>query len=162
LIAKTDRAHQQLSAQLSHRELTRIYSAIAHGRFNTLSGIIDAPIGRHPGDRKKMAVVAEYGREAVTIYHVMEQYAEYTLLQLQLKTGRTHQIRVHLKHIQHPVVGDPVYGHPTKNNLNMTRQALHAAEIKFTHPVTGELMTFAAPLPADIQTVLNRLRTQNH
>jgi 23S rRNA pseudouridine1911/1915/1917 synthase len=161
LVAKTDAAHQQLSAQLSRRELTRIYYAIAHGRFNTLTGFIDAPIGRHPGDRKKMAVVAEHGREAVTIFHIVEQYAEHALLQLQLKTGRTHQIRVHLKHIQHPVVGDPVYGTPTKNNLNLTRQALHAAEIKFTHPVTGQLMTFAIPLPVDLQSVVERLRAQN-
>lgn len=161
LVAKTDAAHTHLSAQLSTRELTRIYYAVVHGRFSALSGSIDAPIGRHRADRKKMAVTQTHGREAVTHYQVLEQFPDHTLLHVQLKTGRTHQIRVHLKHIKHPVVGDPVYGNASKNNLDMSRQALHAKSITFVHPSTGERMSFETSLPDDMQRLIEKLRTRN-
>lgn len=160
LVAKTDEAHQQLSQQLKSRELTRIYTAVVHGVMKTLSGKIDAPIGRHRTDRKKMAITREKGREAVSFYRVLEQYAEHSLVEVELKTGRTHQIRVHLKHLHHPVVGDPVYGLPSKNNLNMTRQALHARVITFLHPVSQQRMTFETALPEDMQQLIERLRTK--
>jgi 23S rRNA pseudouridine1911/1915/1917 synthase len=160
LVAKTDDAHQHLSAQLSRHDITRIYYAVVHGRFAALSGTIEVPIGRHRGDRKKMAVVPkEYGRDAVTLYQVLEQYSGYTLLKIQLKTGRTHQIRVHLKHVQHPVVGDPVYGIASKNNLGMPRQALHAKCISFLHPTTEEQMSFETSLPEDMEQLLEKLRS---
>lgn len=158
IVAKTDHAHQSLSGQLSRRELTRVYYAIVHGTFNSLNGFIDAPIGRHPKDRKKMAVVSKHGREAVTLYHVLEQYTQHTFVRIELKTGRTHQIRVHMKHLQHPVVGDPAYGNSSKNNLDMGRQALHAKYMRFTHPVTNEQMTFETSLPEDMERVLDTLR----
>lgn len=159
VVAKTDAAHQHLSAQLRRREVTRRYYAVVHGRFSALSGQIDAPIGRHRADRKKMAVVSpERGREALTLYQVLEQYAAHTLVKLHLHTGRTHQIRVHLKHIHHPVVGDPVYGLPSGKNLGMTRQALHAKCLRFLHPVTEDPMEFECDLPQDMDVLLERLR----
>lgn len=158
LVAKTDEAHQHLSRQLETRELTRIYTAVVHGVMKALSGKIDAPIGRHRTDRKKMAIELDKGRAALSLYRVLEQYAEYSLVEVELKTGRTHQIRVHLKHLHHPVVGDPVYGLPSKNNLNMTRQALHARVITFLHPVSQQRMTFETALPEDMQQLIERLR----
>ncbi|MDY0095183.1 MAG: RluA family pseudouridine synthase [Candidatus Vecturithrix sp.] len=158
LVAKTDEAHQHLSQQLQTRELTRIYTAVVHGVMKALSGKIDAPIGRHRTDRKKMAIELDKGRAALSLYRVLEQYAEYSLVEVELKTGRTHQIRVHLKHLHHPVVGDPVYGLPSKNNLNMTRQALHARVITFLHPASQQRMTFETALPEDMQQLIERLR----
>ena len=157
LVAKTDAAHHHLSNQLKSRELKRIYAAVVHGRFNTLNGRIEAPIRRHHQDRKRMMVVREGGRYALTVYQVLQQYPEHALLKIELKTGRTHQIRVHLKYIQHPAVGDPVYGKASKNNLGMLRQALHAQLVAFTHPVSGEPMTFDTPLPEDMRLVLEKL-----
>ena len=159
LVAKTDTAHQHLSEQLKSRELTRIYTAIVHGHVKDLNGHIEAPIGRHPKDRKKMAVVPEEkGRYALSLYRVVHHYKDYTEVDVELKTGRTHQIRVHMKHIHHPVVGDPVYGVSSRNNLHMSRQALHARVIRFLHPVSGEPMKFATSLPDDMQRVLEKLR----
>jgi len=160
IVAKTDDAHAELSAQLKSRELSRIYVAIAHGRFRELTGSIDVPIGRHRTDRQRMAVDEAHGRDALSLYRVLEQFPQHTLVEIELKTGRTHQIRVHLKHIHHPVVGDPVYGSSSKNNLGMTRQALHAQTIRFRHPATGAEMTFTTDLPDDMRQVLETLRTR--
>lgn len=159
IVAKTDDAHAGLSAQLKSRELSRVYLAVAHGRFRELTGSIDAPIGRHRADRQRMAVDEEHGREALSLYRVVEQFPQHALVEIELKTGRTHQIRVHLKHIHHPVVGDPVYGSSSKNNLGMTRQALHAQTIRFRHPVTQQEMTFSTDLPDDMRQLLEKLRT---
>ena len=106
-----------------------------------------------------MAVDEEHGREALSLYRVVEQFPQHALVEIELKTGRTHQIRVHLKHIHHPVVGDPVYGSSSKNNLGMTRQALHAQTIRFRHPVTQQEMTFSTDLPDDMRQLLEKLRT---
>ena len=159
VVAKHDAAHHQLSAQLHRREVTRVYYAVVHGHFSASGGRIDASIGRHHKDRKKMAVFSgEQGREAITLYQVLEQYTRHTLLRVQLKTGRTHQIRVHLKHVHHPVVGDPVYGLASGNNLGMTRQALHAKCLHFLHPATGKPLEFECDLPDDMQQLLKKLR----
>jgi len=158
LVAKTDKAHSSLSDQLKSRELTRVYYSVVHGRVKTLNGSIEAPIGRHRKNRKKMAVDYETGRYALTLYQVLEQCAQHALLRIELKTGRTHQIRVHMKHIHHPVVGDPVYGNSSKNNRGMPRQALHAQSVAFIHPVTQERMTFDATLPEDMEQLLEKIR----
>jgi len=157
LVAKTDDAHRHLSQQLKSRQLTRMYAAIVHGRMKMLSGQIEAPIGRHRGDRKKMTVAPEKGRYALSLYRVLEQYAAHALLEVELKTGRTHQIRVHMKHIHHPVVGDPVYGLASKSNFKFSRQALHARTISFYHPISHEHMTFETSLPNDMQQLLGKL-----
>ena len=158
LVAKTDFAHQHLSRQLKSRELTRLYHAIVHGRFNALSGSIEAPLQRQRQDRKKIVVAREGGRYALTLYQVMQQFAAHAFLKIELKTGRTHQIRVHLKHIHHPVVGDPMYGNASQNNLDMPRQALHAQTVAFTHPVSGARLTFTTALPDDMQRILTKLK----
>jgi len=154
--AKNDQAHVSLSEQLKTREMHRIYIAAAEGRMKTDEGEICAPIGRSPKDRKKMAVVAG-GRYALTRYKVLENSETHpvSLLELSLDTGRTHQIRVHLSHIGHPVVGDPVYGR--KDARGMDGQALHAGRLMLRHPDTGELMVFSAPLPEDMHRLLGRL-----
>lgn len=157
LVAKTDVAHHHLSAQLKSRELTRLYQTIVHGRFNQLSGSIEAPIGRHHKNRKKMAVDPRRGRYALSHYRVVRQYPAHTFVEVQLKTGRTHQIRVHFKHISHPVLGDSVYGATSKNNLGLARQALHARSITFIHPVTLKRMELECALPDDIQQILDKL-----
>ena len=160
LVAKTDNAHSYLSEQLKSRDLTRVYYAVVHGRVKMLNGSIEAPIGRHRKNRKKMAVDWEKGRYALTLYHVREQYAEHALLSIELKTGRTHQIRVHMNYIHYPVVGDPVYGNSSKNNIGMLRQALHAQTVGFIHPTTQERMAFDAPLPEDMKRLLERLKVK--
>ena len=154
--AKNDAAHVSLAKQIERKTAGRTYIALVHGGFNQESGVVDAPIGRHRRDRKKMAVVPN-GRSARTHYRVLKAYQGYTLLELKLETGRTHQIRVHMKHIGHPVAGDPVYG--VKNEkLGFNKQLLHAAVLSFKHPGTGEEMTFKAPLPADFEAVLKKLK----
>jgi 23S rRNA pseudouridine1911/1915/1917 synthase len=160
LVAKTDHAHSCLSGQLKSRELKRIYYAVVHGRMRMLNGRIEAPIGRHRKNRKKMAIDQENGRYALTLYQVLEQYTEHTLLKVELKTGRTHQIRIHMKYIHHPVVGDPVYGNSSKNNFGMPRQALHAQSVAFIHPATREQMTFETPLPEDMKQLTERLKVK--
>ncbi len=157
LVAKTDQAHNRLSEQLKQHHIRRMYTTVVHGGFNALSGCIEASIGRHRKDRKKMAVDHEKGRYACSRYRIIHQYPEHTVLHVELKTGRTHQIRVHMKYIHHPVVGDPVYGNTSKNNLKMNRQALHAKRIRFIHPANGQPMEFEAPLPEDIQQLLEKL-----
>ena len=156
VVAKNDTAHVSLAAQIEHKKASRIYQALVHGGFKTESGIVDAPVGRHKINRKMMAVVPN-GRPARTHYKVLRAYAGYTLLELKLDTGRTHQIRVHMKHIGHPVACDPVYG--IKNEkLGFDKQLLHAESLTITHPKTDEIMTFHAPLPDDFKAVLKKLK----
>ena len=159
LAAKTDRAHASLAAQLSDHSLHRVYAALLIGAPKQDEGTVDLPIGRHPTDRKKMAVSAKGGREAVTHYRVLERFTGFSHVECVLETGRTHQIRVHMAALGHPVAGDPLYG--GKCALSLTSQCLHAKEICFRHPVTGEDMRFECPLPGEFQTVLEKLRAMN-
>lgn len=156
VVAKTDEAHRSLAEQIEKKTARRIYVAIADGNFREDSGTVDAPIGRNPRDRKKMAVV-EKGRRAVTHYEVLERFGAYTLVRYELETGRTHQIRVHSAYIHHPVTGDALYGGSTA--LFKDGQLLHAEKLILKNPATGEEMTFTAPLPADFAAVLARLRS---
>lgn len=156
VVAKTDEAHKSLAEQIEKKTARRIYVAIADGNFREDSGTVDAPIGRNPRDRKKMAVV-EKGRRAVTHYEVLERFGAYTLVRYELETGRTHQIRVHSAYIHHPVTGDALYGGSTA--LFKDGQLLHAEKLILKNPATGEEMTFTAPLPADFAAVLARLRS---
>lgn len=154
IVAKTDFAHQALSAQLQDHTLHRVYECVVCGGMKEDQGTIDAPIGRNPKDRKKMAVVAD-GREARTHYMVLARYRGYSHLSCQLETGRTHQIRVHMAYVGHPIVGDPLYGHPA---LGMDVQCLHARRLCFRHPRTGEEIQVEAPLPEDFCRVLQKLK----
>ncbi len=156
VIAKNDQAHQSLSAQIAEKTAKRIYLALVYGNVKQDSGTIATQIGRDPRDRKKMAVTRN-GREAVTHYRVLKRYEGYTLVQCELGTGRTHQIRVHLKHLGFPVVGDPVYTRQ-KDKFGLKGQLLHAYKLCLTHPRTGEWMEFCAPLPAYYQKVLASLK----
>jgi len=155
IAAKNDRAHLALAAQLQDHSLFREYEAVCQGGFREDAGTVDAPIGRSPKDRKKMAVLREGGREAVTHWRVAERLGQYTHLSCRLETGRTHQIRVHLAHIGHPLLGDTVYG--GKPFPGLSGQCLHARRLTFTHPATGERMTVECPLPAWFEGVLRRL-----
>lgn len=159
VVAKNDRAHQSLAEQIKVHSAGRRYFAVVYGTPREQKGTVNAPIARHPIARKKMAVLAG-GREAITHYEVLEQYAGYSYLTFLLETGRTHQIRVHMAHIGHPIIGDPLYG-PAKDKWKLQGQCLHAGELTLTHPATGERMTFQAPLPAYFTTVLQKLRNQN-
>lgn len=166
VICKSDRAHQGLSELLKDHNIERVYHAIVHGGFQQPEGTIDAPIGRMDSDRKKMCVRAD-GRRAVTHYRVLEQFHGFSYLEVRLETGRTHQIRVHMKSIGHPLLGDEVYG-SSKENTPLEKklkgkefwpgQILHAKVLGFTHPVTGEYLEFDSELPAYFQTVLSYLR----
>lgn len=157
IVAKNDMAHLALSAQLADRSLSRVYEAVAVGNFREDSGTVDAPIGRHPNERKKMAVTAQNSRPAVTHWQVLARYRGYTHLRCQLETGRTHQIRVHMAYIGHPLLGDEVYGHAKLPEKGLTGQCLHARELKFIHPRTGEQVHLTTELPAYFQDVLHRL-----
>ncbi|MBQ3132317.1 MAG: RluA family pseudouridine synthase, partial [Clostridia bacterium] len=154
VVAKNDMAHTSLAAQLKEHSARRTYIAIVDGNIKEDSGTVDAPIGRHPVDRKRMAVVKD-GREAVTHWRVLERYGAYTLIEARLETGRTHQIRVHMAHIKHPVAGDVVYG-SAKPRLGLDGQALHAARLELTHPATGERMTFKAKVPEYFASALKK------
>ncbi len=156
MVAKTDSAHRSLAAQLKDKSTKRQYLAIVHGVIAENEGIIDAPIGRDARDRKKMAVTADHSKQAVTHFKVLERFPRYTLVACRLETGRTHQIRVHMAYIGHPLAGDPKYG--PRKTLPIDGQALHAAEIGFTHPVSGKFMAFRVNPPADFQGLLDRLR----
>ncbi len=156
MVAKTDAAHHSLSAQIQAHSFTREYQAVAVGRFREPSGTIDAPIGRHPVDRKKMCVTQKNSKRAVTHYETILAYQKATHLRLRLETGRTHQIRVHLAYLGHPVLGDDVYGKPYPG---LEGQCLHAAKIGFVHPTTGEYLEFESPLPDYFRRVLRQLRT---
>lgn len=157
MIAKNDMAHQSLAAQLAEHSITRKYNAVVYNGFNEDEGTVDKPIGRNPQDRKKMAVTEKHSRRAVTHYRVIERMEKFTLIEAQLETGRTHQIRVHMTYIGHPLLGDPVYG-PKKQPINLEGQALHARVLGFIHPRTGEYMEFEAPLPPHFEALLERLR----
>ena len=154
--AKNDAAHASLSAQLADRSLSRIYQAVVCGRLRDDEGTVDAPIGRHPTDRKRMTVTDRNGRPAVTHYRVLARYSGYTHVECRLETGRTHQIRVHMAYIGHPLLGDTVYGRK-KPEKGLDGQCLHAAQLKLIHPSTGEPMSFSAPLPDWFTDALSRL-----
>jgi 23S rRNA pseudouridine1911/1915/1917 synthase len=159
-IAKTDQAYQHLQAQLKAKTARREYLGVVYGATKTESGTVDQPIGRHPVDRKKMAVVPEAkgGRPSVTHWWVKERLGNYTLMHFQLETGRTHQIRVHCAHIGHPIVGDPVYSSGRDVGVNLPGQALHAWRLSLQHPVTGELVQAIAPPPHSFVTLREVLR----
>jgi 23S rRNA pseudouridine1911/1915/1917 synthase len=173
VVAKTEQAHRKLTEQFASRTTKRVYQAIVWGRFRSADGTIDAPVGRHPGDRKRFAVVRRGGKTAVTHYHVEETFRETTLLSLRLGTGRTHQIRIHLEHEGHPVFGDPIYGGRLKRIASMSGArkkfysdllerlpdvALHAQVLGFAHPVSSRELEFSAPLPENMAKVLESLR----
>lgn len=157
LIAKNDAAHAALSEQFKQRTMEKHYRAVAHGSFSKEEGLIDAPIGRHPVDRKKMAVV-QNGKPSRTEWHVLEHVSGATYLDVHLLTGRTHQIRVHMLSIGHPLLGDKIYAPNLKTSVRVPRLMLHAYSLAFTHPTTGERMTFRAPLPAAFEETLQKLR----
>lgn len=157
VICKTDRAHQILAEKLKSHSITRRYHAIVHGNLKEDAGTINAPVGRHPVDRKKMSTKAPCGRPAMTHYKVLERFGDYTYIECELETGRTHQIRVHMASIGHPILGDAVYG-PMKCPFKLEGQTLHAKILGFEHPVTGEYMEFDAPLPEYFVSLLERLR----
>lgn len=157
MVAKNDFAHLELARQLKERQVNRRYIALAHGNFKEEEGTVDAPIGRHPKDRQRMAVVRQNGRRAVTHYRVLERFGQYTLLELKLETGRTHQIRVHMSYIGHPLVGDLKYG-PAKPHFGLQGQFLHAAVLGFVHPRKGNYLEFSAPLPRELDEILATLR----
>lgn len=159
IVAKNDFAHQALAAQLEDHTLHRIYECIVCGGVREDSGTIDAPIGRHPTDRKKMAVTEKNSRHAVTHYEVIARYRGYTHLRCRLETGRTHQIRVHLAYKGHPILGDMVYGHK-RAELGMDSQCLHARQLTFVHPRTGLPVTVECELPDYFQEVLKKLTPQ--
>ncbi|EGL82201.1 pseudouridine synthase, RluA family [Caldalkalibacillus thermarum TA2.A1] len=154
MVAKNDRAHLSLAKQLSEHRVIRKYVALVHGQVGHNSGTINAPIGRNPHNRQQMAVVSG-GKPAVTHFQVIKRFNRYTLIECQLETGRTHQIRVHLKYIGHPLAGDPVYG-PAKT-LPIKGQALHAKVLGFEHPATGRQMIFDSPLPEDMEEIIKTL-----
>jgi len=157
LVAKNDAAHKSLAEQLKEHSIRRIYQAIVCGMVAEPEGIVDCPIGRHPSERKKMAVTEKNSKSAVTHYRVLERFPGYSLIEAKLETGRTHQIRVHMKYIGYPLLGDPLYGKGAKNPFFFEGQALHAKTIGFVHPSTGEYMEFSADLPEDMQSVLGIL-----
>ncbi len=156
LVAKNDTAHRSLSEQIKAHSLTREYRALVHGNIKSDSGTIDAPIGRHPSDRKKMTITDKNSRSAVTHWRVIERFSGYTYISCRLETGRTHQIRVHMSKNGHPIVGDKTYG--IKDKFNLKGQLLHACRIGFIHPESGEYMEFMRDVPDYFQEVLDKLR----
>lgn len=156
IVAKNDKAHEALSKQLKDKTLSRIYIALVQGRINHDTGLIDAPIGRDPLDRKKMCVTDINSKEAITYFKVLERFKNATLIECSLKTGRTHQIRVHLNYINHPIVNDPVYGN--KKNVTSFGQMLHAKEITFIHPTTNKKMTFKCDAPKEFYDILEKYK----
>ena len=157
LICKNDQAHRILAEQLKEHSITRRYHAIVHGNLKDDHGTVDAPIGRHPTDRKKMSTKAPNARSAVTHYSVLERFGDYTYIECELETGRTHQIRVHMSSIGHPILGDPVYG-PARCPYKLQGQTLHAKILGINHPSTGAYMEFDAPLPEYFVKLLDVLR----
>ncbi|PCL94381.1 RluA family pseudouridine synthase [Paenibacillus lautus] len=156
MAAKNDKAHASLAAQLKEHSVNRRYLALVHGNISHDQGTIDAPIGRDSQDRKLYTVTDRNSKHAVTHFTVVERFGDYSLLELKLETGRTHQIRVHMKYIGHPLVGDPVYG--KSKGIKLNGQALHAAVLGFVHPSTGEYKEFSAPMPSDMNELLTILR----
>ena len=159
IACKNDFAHNQIAAQLKEHSITRKYLAVVHGVIKEDEGTVDASIGRHPVERKKMSVNEKNGRHAVTHYRVLRRFSGYTYIECQLETGRTHQIRVHMASIGHPLVGDEVYG-PRKCPFSLQGQTLHAAVLGFIHPRTGEYLEFWAPLPEYFEKLLKKLENE--
>lgn len=159
IACKNDFAHNQIAAQLKEHSITRKYLAVVHGVIKEEEGTVDASIGRHPVERKKMSVNEKNGRHAVTHYRVLRRFSGYTYIECQLETGRTHQIRVHMASIGHPLVGDEVYG-PRKCPFSLQGQTLHAAVLGFIHPRTGEYLEFWAPLPEYFEKLLKKLENE--
>jgi 23S rRNA pseudouridine1911/1915/1917 synthase len=160
MIAKNDLAHASLAAQLKEHSVNRRYSALVYGVMQHDKGTIDAPIGRANHDRKLYVVTDKNSKHSITHFAVIERFDEYTLLELKLETGRTHQIRVHMKYIGFPLVGDPVYGGKSGRTLGMKGQALHAGILGFVHPRSGEYLEFTVPIPEDMEHALGILRTR--
>jgi len=156
VVAKNDFAHLDLSRQIKDHQVTKKYLALVHGNLKDDSGIIDAPIGRNLKNRKKMAVTEGKNREAITHFKVLKRFSGYTLVEATLRTGRTHQIRVHLAFIGYPIVGDQLYGH-RRQGLNINRQALHSHILGFVHPASKKYMDFSVPLPQDMQELIDCL-----
>ena len=156
IVAKNDAAHISLSQQIQSKTAVRTYLAVVRGNIKTDSGTIETQIARDKNDRKKMTVVKEGGRDAITDYEVLERFGKYTLVRCKLRTGRTHQIRVHMEYLGYPLVGDPKYS-PMKTPFGIKGQALHSHTLEFTHPRTGERMKFEAPLPEDMHKIITRL-----
>ena len=163
VVAKSDRAHQNLQAQIKAKTARREYWGIIYGSFSQETGKIDLPLGRHKGDRKKMAVISvdKGGREAVTYWKTLERMGNYTLTQFVLETGRTHQIRVHCAYYGHPLVGDSIYGSNRSLKVNLSGQALHARQLSLLHPISGKSLDAIAPLPAEFNKLLQVLRNRN-
>lgn len=155
--AKNDAAHLDLAEQIRTKSAQRTYLAVVHGNIREEAGTIKGVIGRHPTDRQRMAIVREHGKEAVTHFRVRERFGAYTLIECRLETGRTHQIRVHMTSIGHPLVNDPKYG-PRKTPFAIKGQALHSRSLTLRHPTTGEQMTFEAPVPEDFAGIIKALR----
>ena len=162
VVAKSDRAHQDLQAQIKAKTARREYWGVIYGSFATESGRVDLPIGRHKGDRQKMAVIPvdQGGREAITHWKTLERIGNYSLMQFLLETGRTHQIRVHCAHQGHPLLGDSTYGSNRSLKVNLSGQALHARQLSLLHPISGELIKAIAPLPAEFTKLLQVLRNR--
>lgn len=158
IVCKNDKAHQNIADQIQVHSINRIYEGIVMGVLKEDEGTIKTLIGRSPSDRKKMAVVKQNGKEAITHYKVLERFRNYTYVQFKLETGRTHQIRVHMAHLHHPLLGDQVYG-PAKQPFSLQGQTLHAKIIGFEHPTTKEYVEFEAPLPEYFNDLLRKLRT---
>lgn len=158
---KNDKSHHVIAEQLKVHSITRKYKAIVHGCFKEKEGIVNVPIGRHPLQRKKMAVNQQRGKEAITHYHLLQNLEhQLAYIECQLETGRTHQIRVHMAYIHHPLLGDDVYGIGTDIKYNLMGQVLHAAVLGFIHPSTGKYMEFQAPLPEYFQELLSKFQSQ--
>jgi 23S rRNA pseudouridine1911/1915/1917 synthase len=172
VVAKDDEAYHQLTKQFKNRTVEKVYLAIAYGRFGQDEGSIDSAIGRHPSERKRMSTKTKKGRPAITLWKVIERFDGFTLLEILPRTGRTHQIRVHLSSMGHPLLGDPLYGRKGRLGAihdsilreclkKMNRQALHAQRLEFNHPRTGERIQFVSPIPQDMREVLEWLRSKN-
>ena len=157
IVCKNDMSHNSIAAQLKEHSINRRYRALVHGNLKEDTGTVEGPIGRHPVDRKKMAINERNGKPAVTHFTVLERFGNYTLIECKLETGRTHQIRVHMTSIGHPLVGDEVYG-PAKCPFKLQGQCLHAMVLGFVHPRTGEYMEFSADLPEYFEDLLKKLR----
>lgn len=159
MIAKNDRAHESLSKQLAEHSITRRYKALVYNNFTEDEGTVDAPLGRDSKNRLKRAVTDQNSKRAVTHWHVVERFGRYTLVEARLETGRTHQIRVHMAYIKHPLVGDSVYG-SSKQTLSSDGQMLHAEVLGFVHPTSGQYMEFERAVPTDFAKVLEKLRSE--
>ncbi|MGI6752275.1 MAG: RluA family pseudouridine synthase [Anaerovoracaceae bacterium] len=159
MIAKNDKTHVSLARQLEERRVLRVYRLIVHNNLKEDKGTINAPIARDPNNRLRMAVVCG-GREAITHYKVLDRFGDYSYLEAELETGRTHQIRVHMAHIKHPIVGDSLYG-PKKQALGAGSQMLHSRKLGFIHPVSGVYMEFESPLPEEFQTIIRKIKNRS-